>query len=252
MEFHPLSCAKQVALMAVFKHTPPFLGAFWFLKSLLVAQLLFALFFKVASLCGERGRRKVLFTLCLLAYMAGIALEKAGFHPAAYSTLPRELCVVLLLCMGYFYRRYEHRVKKNVLVFALGLAALGALAPFFSFDFGAMRFNCVVVLFSSLVGFHCCMAASSYIHGLCRPLSRALTYMGGNTITILALHFLAFKAVTAVRLLCVEGLPSARLKDFPVLEADFPWWLWVAYVVAGCALPMAWQLLTDKMKRLTL
>lgn len=248
-EFSLITCVKEILKMAVFKYTAPFLGGFWFLKSLLVSSIIFALFRKLADIIGGKHEQLTFFFLCFLSYVAGIALAKAGFELNFYTTLNRELCVVFLLYLGYSYRKFESCLAYNIWGFLLSFAFLLAATPLFSFDFGAMKFNCVELLATTFVGFYFSMMVSHYIYKYSPRLSRLMIYMGSNTITLLALHFLAFKVVT-ILYVKTAGLTAEHLADFPCLHVETSYCLIAAYVFVGCAIPLAYQLVFDKAKSL--
>lgn len=80
-------------------------------------------------------------------------------------------------------------------------------------------------------------------------IGRALERVGNYSFSIMALHFLAFKAVSW--LVCsAEGLDVQRLADFPVVTSSGDWW--AAYLVAGIVLPMLTTYIIMRTKRLLL
>lgn len=69
----------------------------------------------------------------------------------------------------------------------------------------------------------------------------AVNYIGNKTLYILTFHFLCFKPVSLVWL-WAHGEPLERLSEFPIL-AGTDSGLWVAYTLAGVALPLViWEL----------
>ena len=68
----------------------------------------------------------------------------------------------------------------------------------------------------------------------------AVNYIGGKTLYILTFHFLCFKPVSLLWL-WAHGEPLDRLSEFPIL-AGTDSLLWVAYTLAGVALPLViWE-----------
>ena len=65
--------------------------------------------------------------------------------------------------------------------------------------------------------------------GIC---AKVLDFIGKNTLTILTLHFLAFKLVSLL-IIGVYGLPIERLAEFPVITeySQQGWWI-VYFIVA--------------------
>ena len=63
-------------------------------------------------------------------------------------------------------------------------------------------------------------------------LSKALTFVGNHTLTILTWHFLCFKVVTLLIIL-LYGLPIEQLSVLPVLEEQASQGWWLLYTLAG-------------------
>jgi fucose 4-O-acetylase-like acetyltransferase len=61
-------------------------------------------------------------------------------------------------------------------------------------------------------------------------------YIGRNTITILALHFLSFKVVSFIIVYC-ENLNQFEIASFPVIPNHDGWFL--TYFLAGVLIPIA-------------
>lgn len=66
-------------------------------------------------------------------------------------------------------------------------------------------------------------------HGIC---TKALDFIGKNTLTILILHFLIIKLVSLV-IIGIYDLPIERLAEFPVIKeySQQGWWI-VYFIVA--------------------
>ena len=69
------------------------------------------------------------------------------------------------------------------------------------------------------------------------------SYLGKHTISIVCLHFLAFKLVTLLQIK-VYNLPITDLTSFPVLNT--PYW-WILYSFVGISVPVLLNLCYNKM-----
>lgn len=67
-------------------------------------------------------------------------------------------------------------------------------------------------------------------------INNVLCYMGKHTMIIFALHFLAFKVVSAI-IIDVLGFEYVRLSEFPVITNISSFW-WLAYSLMGLLLPL--------------
>ena len=74
-----------------------------------------------------------------------------------------------------------------------------------------------------------------YIHKL-PTLSRIMIYVGNASLTIMALHFLAFKVVGLLQIL-IYGYSIDYLSAFPAISDRINIW-WIPYVFCGVALPL--------------
>lgn len=66
---------------------------------------------------------------------------------------------------------------------------------------------------------------------------RSLTFIGNNTLTILTWHFLCFKIVSLVIIICYK-LPVQRLAEFPVIGGYSEQGWFILYFLFGGSLPL--------------
>lgn len=76
-------------------------------------------------------------------------------------------------------------------------------------------------------------------------ISKILTYVGENTLTILTWHFLCFKVVSIV-IITIYNLPLEHLSMFPVIDGYIHNGWWIAYSAAGCVVPLIFVIITKK------
>lgn len=66
-------------------------------------------------------------------------------------------------------------------------------------------------------------------HGIC---TKALDFIGKNTLTILTWHFLTFKLVSLL-VICIYDLPIERIAEFPVITEYSQQGWWIAYFIVA-------------------
>lgn len=217
----------------------------WFCPALLLVSMLS---FGMMWLTREKlsWKRHACFAV---AFVAGAECCHLGVKS------PYCLWQYLQIC-GIFYVGHLFRHHENLLVSTkqrLACAALAFTLIPVATKYGLMarlqagninNENPLVLLFVATVG---CLGVYSLSALLARtPVRRIMECIGNYSFSIMALHFLSFKIVSW--LVCMaEGLDVSRIADFPVITSSGGWW--IAYLVAGIALPMLATYITMRIKR---
>lgn len=250
---HPYTCGQtaQHAWDIVFGlrgYDPMLCGTFWFFRTLLLASVAFLLLFKML----RRSRRFATDTaagwgmFCVSAaltlWMALGGLTVPGVAQGGY----RELTALTLMSAGFLLRCYgaDERLTPRVLLPCLAVYVAAGLWFPSCMDAKADALRFVELLPAAVAGFALLFFLSSKVAVLrgraAGGLRDALLYIGDRTLYIFAFHFLAFKAVSALRVAC-EGLPWGMVGSHPIIHSPaggFGWTL--LYLLAGVALPLAW------------
>lgn len=225
-------------------------GAAWFIRVLFWVLILWCLtnFFVRKVIKNERA--VFAFHLCvscvllMFSYYCSInhITYREGFHTvsAAYS----------MIFLGYYLRRTVPKITKAdhaLILFVVSLIALECLYKFC----GKMGWRSkiddysepLLLLMTSVAGFFVIYAAAIWIDlNFC---VRWLLVVGRNTMSIVLLHFLAFKPVNMIYV-TVHNLPRYLIAAFPVLDSKW----WVLYGLFGVGVPVILSLLYQKGKRL--
>lgn len=211
-------------------------GALWFIQALFQISILYALV--------EFVLRKGLHlqdTLTAQGFVSGVLLL-LGWH---WSRTGWNVWGLGIAASGYslFYLgTLAHRMgqpARNPVVRALtAVQALGVLLAMLHFGSVGLAANqyphWLFLLLASAEGW-VLVYEVSHLAMLLPPLGRALAALGRATMPIVILHFLSFKLVTWVGLQLTGG-EAYLLAAFPTLFTGGAWWL--AYTVAGLALPL--------------
>lgn len=221
--------AKLIVSMNGFEQL---LGGYWFLHSLFVASLTAYVIIRV---CGKSrlwiGGVGLLLGATLFDFM--------GWHIPIYGG-QKEFLGTIFFLIGYAYHLHERpssRMHRWQFLIGTVLVILGAM--FWRSSMLTVTGPKMIPYIASAVGGTLAtFAVSHWIDARADGrIRRALVYIGDNTFTILTWHFLSFKLVSLL-IIFIYGLPVAQLAYFPVIGtyAHRGWWL--AYFVAGIAIPM--------------
>lgn len=216
------------------------LGAVWFLKSLFIVSILFLIGVLVSKRLSVRYFEIFLGGGILLVVLA-CSIFETEIQRIDISIIRRvlsnECYLIAILYMGRLFRRYQHRIPVNPF-FASVLLLLLLLLQYEDVTVEIDR-----SLFPRLPVFYLASAAGClftyqlavYVHKFPK-LSQIMGYIGDVSLTIMILHFLAFKAVSLMQIE-IYGYGIERLSDFPVIPERVNIW-WVAYLICGVSLPL--------------
>ncbi len=230
-------------------------------------------FAKLEQLLAPLWFLPVLFCVNMLFLAVNYAIHR--FQPARRD-LWLAVSIFSLFCLGFVY--YP---EQNIFLRPVSIAMVVTIMFYFGSLFkkyesdivfnGAYAFVCFLVLAISTsygpidTGGHQFVSPPFYLAislcGIYLNLSLArmfvretafkklLVFCGRNTITILALHFLAFRLVNYLQVK-LHDLPPYMTAQHPVLNTQHGWW--AAYLAAGLGLPLLARLIYDRLKQMLL
>lgn len=226
--------------LCLFATPEQLLGALWFLKSLFIASVLFMIGVWLSKRLSVRYSEVILGGGILL-----IIITCSVFKPLILgigsttlrSVLSNECFLVAILYMGRIFRNYQQHIPVNPFL------TIGLFALLLYFQYNGTTVEIVSATLPPLPLFYLVSAAGClftyqlavYIHKLPR-LSQIMGYIGDVSLTIMALHFLAFKAINLLQI-GIYGYGIDRLSDFPVIAERVAFW-WAPYLVCGVVLPL--------------
>lgn len=149
---------------------------------------------------------------------------------------------------GILYFKYKDYIKYNYLFGAIALVLLIASSTFQHVGYFAIDISHPFLFLpvASIAAY--LIVLVSYKIGE----NKILEYIGQNTIPVIALHLLCFKAFTAIRVLFFDA-PHEELGDY-FAPANAQLHLCLIYVVVGVALPLGlhylWRRVYNKAKAL--
>lgn len=224
----------------------PFLaGAFWFFRTLFVANLAF-----FALYCGLRRWDKLrqrpyligaiiaLLALSLAVWQTTDQLKISSIAQGGY----RELMATFFMGVGHLWRCAEeglHYLRKRILALLLGAAVLLLVSnlAYVAMTPKAARLSDVFLLALGGVGaFVFLRSLATFLLRIKGKFSRALVIIGEHSLSIFVFHLLAFKLVSAIKV-AVYALPWEAVASHPVVHEPKEPYFWILYVIVGVALP---------------
>lgn len=218
-------------------------GALWFLRLMLFASVLF----EIERFVFRRYTNQlyILSGINLILFCVGVFISKKEVH---FANLEGIFTIMLFYNIGQWLKIILGRVKDKlnwqmlIAMIAIALILLLYLTRIEHVNIGLNEFNNgATLLISSILGLALIYSISNLIVSYVKPLSSLISLIGKNTITILGVHFLAFKLVTII-VIAIHQHPIQYLASYPVLDGN--WWL--AYVIFGVFVPLGIGLLYEK------
>ena len=205
------------------------LGGYWFLKSLFFGSIIFYAIRKIiSSLLWGGGVLLLLSTiLCYFNWIIPVfQLNDTDF-----------LSSFFIMC-GYLFKSYSLKIPTQWkwIVMCAVIVVVGTYyfhTTMLAFDIT----NIFPYVVCSILGTMMLFGISKHIALKKRRGTAILLYVGNYTFNILTWHLLSFKVLSLV-IICVYGLSSKRLAEFPVIEEYAHQGWWVLYMMVGVALPL--------------
>lgn len=215
---------------------------FWFIKSLLHGSLLVCVLTFVVNKLKLQGWLVLVVLITLAVWFT--------FHPliSMQKTIFGAIYGGTFYTIGHYYRNIIEKsitYSWSTIIFAALVVLIG------STTFGSSNFlhcdtpNLVIsYLFYGTIGTLMCMALSDKMKRIAK-LEKLMTYIGDNTMIILALHT-PFIRFTNVLLVFVFGLPAMHMNEqfFP----NYLPMLWIVHASMGVGMPIFIKYVYDTLK----
>ena len=237
---YDLPAFGTVALKMFLKMDLPtrLMGGCWFLRSLLIAAVSIDI-----ALYVLRKYSKAPLLLTILAAVIVLVLRIApDGTPVIRQLIPAAMGGYFFL-LGMHFRKLEDKARPGALLIVLMIASLAVCASFQPMDMSTPGvLNSLSYMIVAPIGIILVMILSKVLDKT--RLNNLLGYLGDNSLTILALHFLCFKLVSLLAIK-VTGLSAGMLAEFPVIPGLGGAW-WVLYSIVGLLIPGLISLLVPR------
>lgn len=228
----------------------PLMGAMWFCPALLLTSII--------MLFTQTSINKVLNNKQITGVIPAVLFFIVGYT-AIQLRIKSPYCIwqymvlSFIIWMGYWFKRYVKADKWNTMTHIV-IAATGFTLITLATNYGFMarlqpaninKENVIALLLIPALAGVSVYSLSALLNKT--NMKQALAYIGDHSFSIMALHFLAFKAVNLAQIR-IYGYDIKRLADFPVIRYE-TWICGLAYVAAGVTIPLILALAYDKVKR---
>lgn len=204
-------------------------GALWFLRTLLFSLGIFNILRFLTLKCIKKNN--INMDIILLFFEGLIYI--IGYYTNIDFGISGAMVASMFVFWGYEYKKYERFIKLNVVCAMISACLIYYLSLYTDVSMGANKYtNIVTFLISSFLGIYLTTYVSKFIETT--RYEKILEILGKSSMTIMALHFLAFKVITKIYIM-VYNLPSEMLTTFPVIETNSLWCF--IYTLVGVGIP---------------
>ncbi len=229
----------RLAKLIFFQESEQLLGGFWFLPCLFFTAIIFFVF---SFISNKLKKSYVLPILCVLGFILGNFMF---YNNVNFPLIPYDfrlfLITTLLFLVGFLYKKYEYLVPINLSISLFSLLLLILVLKIGSYKIDSINSTVgylpkaiLYLVFTPILGTYITLYLSKMISRY--KIADFFDYIGRNTITILALHFLSFKLVSFL-IVYSENLNLFEIASFPVIPNHDGWFL--AYFLAGVLIPLS-------------
>ena len=207
---------------------------FWFIKELFLGSILIALLSYILKIysCNRR-----LYILLLVILLSAISCRYFNVSLPVIGDLS-----TLLLCSSYFllgsiYKKHEHQIPHHLFYALIAVFILWA-GTHYSFKLVELRFilaeEIPLYYLLSMIGVYATFCVSKHMMNF--RVRKVFFYVGTHTMSIFALHILAFKIGSLLKIYYYH-LPIEQLADYPVILTYNKYFIFV-YILCGILVPL--------------
>lgn len=207
----------------------PLTGPLWFVSALFVTNIIFVLYKYFTNKFFYKFKEEFLLLLIILTLIVGINTDiKRGVSIGMVG--------LLFYYLGYLYKRnYNKIITQFKLSFAIwALIIVVIISRFNQIEMAINNYgNKGLFLVSSILGIYVMFFVGNLFNEKC--IGRLFISIGKYNMSIVALHFIAFKSITLLQIY-IYKLPIKLLGSFPILYSGHAWW--IGYIISGITIPI--------------
>jgi fucose 4-O-acetylase-like acetyltransferase len=216
----------------LFQGTETLLGAFWFIPTLFAVNILFGIISKVVK-NNEHKRMSIIFIMFIIGNLISVDKIQVGELTNHYFGI--ALVALTIFYCGYLFKNYEGKISYNVNFLFVAISFLILSSLYGTLEISSQNYvNPSFIILCSLTGIYLNIFVAKKIMESNIKIN-VLKFIGANSLTIMALHFLCFKLVSIMQIE-VYHLPLYMLGKFPVIDGSNGWW--ILYTIFGVLLPV--------------
>lgn len=235
---------KAFLAILVFAGREPMAGVFWFFASLFFTNIIFCYLSYFIEKLFHKNKEYIRFLCIIILFITANLATKYGFNIPRFNN---SLTMVLIYYMGYMFRRYEGYINTgNIYLAIISTILLLTSSLYGSVAVGTNSYLSPDFLIGTAVlGIYVNIYISQLIIRK-NIFNNMFTYIGKNTVAIMALQFLSFKVVALLQIK-VYSLPNYMLAKFPVIDGSNGWF--ILYTIAAIFLPLLLCFMWERLKR---
>lgn len=243
----PAYSKKQIFIKSIwtilFARQENLVGATWFLKVLFFVSLIFIIVSYLSNKFSELCKNKYFYAE-IIRGVSLVFLTICGFILSVYDKsniwlFGTVLSSLLPFYIGYLFAKYKKNINLNIKYFVLCfiiLLSLNFVLPQKISISANFYYNPLLLALLTVTGFLMLLALSEFINKIFKnKVKNIFILLGQNTMPILCLHIIAFKAVTLLQVL-IYNLPDYRLASYFTYKTDSGWW--ILYLFIGLCIPV--------------
>lgn len=232
--------------MLTFNGISELLSAFWFLPVLFFAICIFAAIQLITDSVPYIKLKESIRSIVFI-FFGIIGLYSIENHFGLLCNMQIAYLMVPIIAMGHYFARYKDRIQKYINIIGL-ILSIGLLVWVVESEIGMIeliQFSIINVWAFypvTLCGIYFCLCLGKVISKNIQ-LEKVFSLLGRRSFDIMAMHFLAFKAVDFVVCHLLGRMDVLSLFPHSFNE------IWPIYYLAGIVFPLSMRAIYSKIKR---
>ena len=240
-------------------YEPAILGAFWFLRSLLVASIIFCLLFYIIDKLLHLKYVNTAIIICLMAFIVGFIMS---FKRISLPYIPqggiREIYGLFYIGFGYLFRHsiMNGKLKHDNLLLIFSFITV-CLVSYFNPT--SLRTNPKLNMYlgtfiPGIVGWIMMYKFSFWFDNIISEnaiyvyIKKCLLYLGNNTMPVIVFQFISFKIVSLIKI-AYYGYDPLMIGCHPIISYHNGVF-WIYYSIVGLVMPLLLGYLFSRIKYL--
>lgn len=220
------------------------LGGFWFIRTLFISSILVII---VSLLLSGKYKQEI---MCLTFLFSTLFIRRFFSDYFWGRELSMATFGAMFFLLGKILMQYVKFWKNKY----IGVVCVSFLLLSMLYFNDTVKMECgynkvLPFVIVAVSGFLLTLYISDIIEKRVTILSRMLYYIGNNTLIILALHFLCFRAFSYIIVL-FYNLDMTHVAEHPYIQdigiIDDSWW-WMLYSLFGLCVPLIFSYIKDRL-----
>lgn len=211
--------------------TEQLLGGFWFLRSLLFASIIYAIWQKFVFLLGNNQLMLIIgIVLCLTI---SFLLTFYNINIRYFNSV--NFLSTAFFMTGIFFSQVKMAMKLQKIIIIVSILLLGSSV--LQMPCNILKINAVQIIPYFIVA--TTISYSKKVICFYAKPSKYINWLatvGGRTMDVLIFHFLALKIASLIKCWCYD-MPLTLLSEFPVITENNDYY-WMLYSILGVALSL--------------